>query len=319
MAGVAIGIPNRLIRFPFLKAEWSVPSVLARRYLERFPEGEHRPEVLEWLRDFEQDRGNYVGALKLAREDPGFDPEDLDALREKAARQALEASLEERRRDVRHELLREAAREFQGTEAGREAGVEARRELERAAAQNIRISRGFLKENPVVAGPEGLALRPGLLDGDPSNGELHPDGVTLLGGRWIELAFVDESGRDGHDPVTLRRAVSEERLARVVAQLEESSLHMLLVDRDARVEHDADRDRFFERARLGVVDRPDVRPLAESSYTFLGARERYGLVRGRESILPVEIVLQGSFDDFGLGAFPRIRMPKPTPDVFLYR
>ncbi len=48
-------------------------------------------------------------------------------------------------------------------------------------------------------------------------------------------------------------------------------------------------------------------------------REKYGLVRGRESILPVEFVLQGSFDDFSLGAFPRVRIPKHTADVFLYR
>jgi hypothetical protein len=48
-------------------------------------------------------------------------------------------------------------------------------------------------------------------------------------------------------------------------------------------------------------------------------RERYGLVRSREPILPVELVVQGSFDDMSLGAFPRIRMPKRTPDAFLYR
>ena len=62
-----------------------------------------------------------------------------------------------------------------------------------------------------------------------------------------------------------------------------------------------------------------MRPGAESSNAVRGLRERYGRVRARESIQPGEIVLQGSFDDFGLGAFPRIRMPKPTPDAFLYR
>jgi hypothetical protein len=43
------------------------------------------------------------------------------------------------------------------------------------------------------------------------------------------------------------------------------------------------------------------------------------VVRGRESILPAEIVLQGSFTDFSLGAFPRFRPPKATPDQLLYR
>ena len=48
-------------------------------------------------------------------------------------------------------------------------------------------------------------------------------------------------------------------------------------------------------------------------------RERYGLVRKRESILPVELVVQGSLQDMSLGAFPRIRLPRPTPDAFLYQ
>jgi hypothetical protein len=48
-------------------------------------------------------------------------------------------------------------------------------------------------------------------------------------------------------------------------------------------------------------------------------RERYGLVRGRESILPFDLVLQGSFSNLNLGAFPRWRPPKETPDIFLYR
>jgi hypothetical protein len=104
-----------------------------------------------------------------------------------------------------------------------------------------------------------------------------------------------------------------------VALLEETSLRIVQVERDAQVEFDADRDLFFERAKLGVTETPDLRASAESTYAFQGMREKYGLVRSRESILPVEIVLQGSFDDFSLGAFPRVRMPKATSDVILYR
>ena len=47
--------------------------------------------------------------------------------------------------------------------------------------------------------------------------------------------------------------------------------------------------------------------------------ERYGLVRGRDSILPFDLVLQGSVTNLGLGAFPRWREPELTPDAFLYR
>jgi hypothetical protein len=82
---------------------------------------------------------------------------------------------------------------------------------------------------------------------------------------------------------------------------------------------DARRDYYFERARLGLTDQPDARPTAESAYAYLGVRERYGMVRGRESILPFDMVVRGSFEDFTLGAFPRWRPPKQTPDAFLYR
>lgn len=319
LAGLVLGLPNRLVRAPFAENRWTVPAVLARRYLERFPDGARAGEMRDWLIDYEKDRDNHVGALRLAEAVPDTDPERLGELRERAAEQALRASKDEQSRDVRRQLLAETAREFRGTEAGAEAGRELRTLLETATPQQIRVSRGFLRENPVVAGPRGLGLRQGLLDGVIPNGELHPEGVTLLGGRGIEIAFVGQGGRERAEPERVRERISEERLARVVALLEERWMHTLLTDRDARVEHDADRDRFFERARLGLADRVDTRAHAESTYSFLGMREKYGLVRGRESILPVEIVLQGSFEDFGLGAFPRIRMPKPTPDAFLYR
>ena len=119
--------------------------------------------------------------------------------------------------------------------------------------------------------------------------------------------------------MTRRTRLSEERLARLVAQLDETTEHLARTDRDLRLRARRARDLYFERARLGVAGSVDVRPQARSSYEYIGLRERYGIVRGRESILPAEIVLQGSFTDFSLGAFPRLRLPKPTPDQVLYR
>jgi hypothetical protein len=319
LLNVVVGFPNRLIRFPFMRPTSRVPSVLARRYLERTPEGEHAALVRHWLEDFEASRGNHFGALRLAEAQPDADQGHLEELRRKAAEQAFETASGEKRRDVRISLLKKIAREFQGTEAGQKAGERVREEAETGTPQKIRVTRAFLVENPRLAGPEGLALRPGLLDDRLGNGELHPEGITFLGARVLEFAFVNESGNDRDPPSRTHHAISAERLARVVALLEEISLRIVQIDRDARVEHDADRDLFFERARLGVTETPDLRASAESTYAFRGMREKYGLVRSRESILPVEIVLQGSFEDFSLGAFPRVRIPKPTSDVILYR
>lgn len=315
--GVLVGLPARLVRAPFQQTPLQLPAALARRTLERSPGGPHAEEVRHWLIDYETGRGNWVGALGLLANTPGASPEELARVRENAGTQAYDASLSEKRRDVRIRLLMDAAWQFRGTEGGRLAGVAAAAAIRGLTSQNIRISRGYLEENPRVAGPGGLALRRELLDDDPTNGELHPDGVTLLGERVLEIALLD--GRPSEPPKTLRKRISAERLSRLVAQLEEATLRTLRTDRDARVEHDADRDLYFERARLGAIARPDRRPHAESSYAFIGMRERYGLVRSRESILPVQLVLQGSFEDFSLGAFPRIRMPKPTPDAFLYK
>jgi len=312
--------PNRLVRYPWL-APWPfgrVPAQHARTYLERYPDGVHAPEVRGWLTEFEAERGNWAGALALT--DPAaVEPARLAELRENAARQSLEAVRRERRRDTRAALARELARSFHDTTAGREAGELAREESENASPQRIRISRGFLAENPRLRGPEALGLRAELVDGSARNGELHPEGVYLLGGRVIELCFLGEGGDEEAKPRCERKVVSAERLARVVTLLDETSQRNALVDPDDPLAPDARRERFFEQARLGVADAYDPRATAMSSYEYVGVRERYGLVRGRESLLPVDIVVQGSFPDFGLGAFPRIRMPKPTPDAALYR
>ncbi len=312
------GLPTRILRAPFLPEHQQAAAVHARHYLARHPRGEHADEARRWLVDWELDRGNAIGAHRLAADgDP--DPDRIAGLREDAAAQAVSVASRQTRPDVRFALLGRVTQEYPGTEGARRAGRQLREEIEQATSQRIRISRGFLLENRELAGPTGLALRAELLDDDPANGELHPDGVFLIGGRTLEFALLDETGDPEAPPHVTRRRVSDERLARIVGLLEETARRNALVDADAPFEPDADRDRYFERARLGVADRPDPRPTARSSYAFRGMRERYGMVRSRESILPVELVIQGSFPDLGLGAFPRIRTPKPTPDAILYR
>lgn len=315
---VVAGLPMRLLRLPFAPRTDEAVAVHARHYLALHPRGQQAEGVRSWLVKYEIDRGNAIAAHRLAAE-AGADARELTRLEEQAAEQMLETALRQKRPDVRAALLRQAASTHPQTEAGRRAGTRLRQELEEATTQRIRISRGFLLENPEVAGPAGLGLRAELLDGEPRNGELHPEGVLLLGGRTLEFALLEVDADPDAAPRRVRRRVSEERLARIVSQLEEATLRNALLDPDAVFEPDADRDLFFERARFGLADRPDLRATAQSSYAFRGMRERYGLVRRRESILPVELVIQGSFPDLGLGAFPRVPLPRPTPDAILYR
>jgi hypothetical protein len=311
----------RLIQVPWLPAtpETRAAAVAARRYLERYPDGDRADELARWLIDFEERRENWYAVLLLKQEHGEPGDEELAELREKSARHFLRAARREQRRELRVGFLRRVAREFPETRAALEAGEQVRVETEEATPQHIRISRGFLLENPDVAGPRGLAIRPELMDDDPSNGELHPAGVALVGGREIELAFVPASGDPDDLPEFRYEAVSAAHLARLVAMLEEAQLRNSLVDPDDFYEHDANRDRWFERVRLGLADEIDTRPGAGSTFAFVGMRERYGMVRSRKSILPFDLVLSGSLTDLSLGAFPRIRPPRETPDAILYK
>jgi hypothetical protein len=313
------GIPWRVLQTAIAPPETKGPAIAADLYLQRYPTGVHAKQLREWMIEQERDRKHYVRAHGLAAEDPDFDPEELAELAEQAAKQSIEIAEKQKRRDTRLSILQAASTRYPETPSGERAALLVRETIENASEQRVRISRGFLVENPVVAGPDGLGLRRELLDGDVHNAELHPDGVILRGGREIEIALVAESGDESDDPVTMRQTISRERLSRLVSLLEETTLRNALLDPLAEQAPDARRDQFFERARLGVAEAPDVRATAESTFVFVGVREKYNMVRSRESILPVDIVISGSLPDLGLGAFPRIRMPKETPDAVLYK
>jgi hypothetical protein len=182
--------------------------------------------------------------------------------------------------------------------------------LSSASPQRIRISRAFLLEFPELWGPSGLGLSASLLDGEPDNGELAEDGLSLLGRSYVELALEDR------DPMV--QEVPPARLARFVAGVEDASYRRLANDEREQPDSDPQRDVYFERVRLGLVDRADFRPAARSTATYLGTTERHGALHARDSILPVELVLRGSLETLSLSAFPRIRLPAEEPDAFLY-
>ncbi len=293
-------------------------AVAAYRYLALEPDGEHQREVLEWLVEYEDGRGNAVAALRNADFITHFDPERRAKLLRDASEQALAGATRVRRPDEQQRMLREVARQFPDTEAGSEAGVLARKQAMAHTAQNIRITKSFFEENPRVAGEGGLGLRPALLNDRVEDGELHPDGVTFLGGRKIKIALIDETGDEDAAPKHIYRTVSERRIGRTAALLDTTARQNQLIDPDEELGSDGDRDQYMERAALGLVDDPDHRPTAHSTYVYRSMRERYGMVRGRESMLPVDLVFQGSFTDLSLNAFPRWRAPKKTPDAFMY-
>jgi hypothetical protein len=316
-----ISFPMRLLQVPWMRSMPTarLAAVFGRRYLELNPDGEHVADVRGWLSAFERKRDNWIAVYNLAQQDLNFDVDELGELREQAAEQATAFASREERRDTRLAMYRRVVREYPDTQAGMRAGDAVRAEIMNATPQQIRISRGFLVENPEFAGPRGLGLDPELLDDNSVNGELHPGGVVLVGGRTVKLLFIGPSGDTDDPPIEIYQELSDERFARMVAKLEETSFRNSLLDPDDAIVADANRDVVFERARVGLSDEIDPRPMAESTYSYRGMRERYGMVRSRESVLPFSLVLQGSLTDLSLGAFPRINAPRETPDAFLYR
>ncbi|MEM7411258.1 MAG: hypothetical protein AAF430_13560 [Myxococcota bacterium] len=314
-------LPFRLVGLP-----WRDPTrgerrmaVHARRALETARDDAEARRIRAWLLDFESRRGNAIGALRLAEAQPDFDEAELDALRDQAAEQALGVARAEQRRDLRGTLLTTVARSYPESRAGAEAGRLARELALERGGPEIRLSRGFLLENPGVTGPRGLDLAPALLDERLDNGELHTQGVVFVGGRDLLVHVVAAGEDEDAEPETLNARLSKEHLGRLVARLEETSFRNSLLDTDDALEANPQRDVWFERARLGLDERDDAKPGSEARFDYRGMRERYGMVRSRESILPVELVLQGSLADLTLGAFPRLRPPRETPDAVLYR
>ena len=313
-------LPFRLARLP-----WREPTpgerrmaVHARRALDLDPEADSSEALRDWLVGYERKRGNWIGALRIAQARSARDESELDELRERAGAQALGVARSEVRRPLRAAMLGEVARTYRETRAGAEAGRLAREEAIAASDQAIRLSRGFLVENPSVAGPRGLDLASGLLDEDLSNGELHDEGVVFSGGRRVKIHVVAAGEDEDAPPEVLQARLAPEHLARLVARLEETSFRNALLDSDDGLQPDPLRDAWFERARLGLAD-PSESGAAGSEFAYRGMRERYGMVRSRESILPFELVLQGSLAELTLGAFPRLRPPRETPDALLYR
>ncbi len=304
--------PLRLLQYPGARSQFG-GGVLhtGERYLAHFPEGEHAEEVNRVLEGLYANRGHWSQALEHHRARANPDPDKVASYREKIAERTLQAAQLRRRLDVRAAIYRSVIDEYGDTPQAESARASLKELVRSASPQRIRLSKEFLQEYPELWAPGALGLHPELLDGERKNGEMADEGITLLGRTLVEIPLVDKA------PVV--ETVPRERFARFIAALEEVSYRRLVTDEREQPEPDPQRDLFFERARLGLLDDADLRPSARSEAVFLSTNEKYGKIPAAESILPLEIVLQGGLEDFGLAAFPRVRLPGETPDAFLYR
>jgi hypothetical protein len=313
LATTLLFMPVRLLTYPAARKRFTGAAVIDRgeHYLRRFPIGAHAEEVHRDLEDRYAAREQWSRALEHHRSRQRPDRDTVARYRRRVAEQALEAARLERRWDVRALLYREVFREYADTPEASVARTELQALLRETTPQNIRLSREFLVENPEIWGPGALGLPRTLLDGDERNGELAEEGVTLLGQTYVRVALEER------EPIV--ESLPPEQFARFVALLQEAQYRHLVTDTREQAEVDPQRDLFFERARLGLLSQPDTRPTASSEAQFLSAREKFGFVRRQEPLIPVELVVSGDLEGFGLAAYPRLIAPRESEDTWLYR
>ncbi len=304
--------PFRLLGLPAARARFAAPVLQAgESYLTKFPEGVHSTEIHRDLESLYAARSQWGQALEHHRASGRKRPAKIAEYRELIAARLLEAARAPRRADIQLSLYSNLLDEFGDTAAARSATAEVEKLRTELTPQSIRISRKFLLENPELTQPGALALRPELLDDDKDNGELADEGVLLIGRTFVRVLL------EGRNPV--ESDLGEAAFARFSGLLERAYERGLQRDSRARPISDPQRDQFFERARLGLLDEADFRVAAASSFEFLGMNERYGPGGYRDSILPVELVVRGGVQDLGIAAVPKIRMPKESEDAFLYK
>jgi hypothetical protein len=109
--------------------------------------------------------------------------------------------------EQKESYLRQLLEQYPETKAARKAAPQFRT-LHLPENRGLRLSKGFLKENADLVGPQGLGLKLELFDGDPDNVELVDEGITLLPSRELALRLQSDQG-----PRTKIYGVPEERWA----------------------------------------------------------------------------------------------------------
>jgi len=104
----------------------------------------------------------------------------------------------------------------------------------------------------------------------------------------------------------------------VVARLEETSFRIRCSIPTTRSSQRA-ADLLFDARADRAADDVDERPVAESPLCVPRMRERYGMVRGREALLPIELVVQETSPASSSARSRACARRKTTPDAVLYR
>ena len=163
----------------------------AKQYEQNTPPDKRTPEVYRVLAEAYQKEGKLDQAIayyKLAGEE-----DKIPRLKEQAAQALLEQVKQTPHRGQKRALLYKLAEDYPDTDAAALAAPELRT-LSRRSRQGLQLTKSFLKDHPDLIGPQGLSLKPQLLDGDWDNVELADEGVIVLPDRELALQLHTDDG-----------------------------------------------------------------------------------------------------------------------------
>lgn len=163
----------------------------AEKYVHDTPLEQRSPEVYEVLAKAYEREGQFEKAIaynKLAGKE-----NLIPGLQERASSALLEQAKQSEHQAQKESYLRTLLEQYPHTKAAGKAASQLR-ELNLPENRGLRLSKSFLKENADLVGPQGLGLKPELLDNDLNNVELADEGVTLLPNGEMALRVHTDQG-----------------------------------------------------------------------------------------------------------------------------
>jgi hypothetical protein len=161
-------------------------------YVRNHPGSVSAAEVYKILADTYEEKGmidKAIGYHELA----GTPEEKLSSLKQKAATALLNAATKSKGRGSQEYYLTTLIDQYPESPAAAEA-TKKLAELAKTDNHGLRMSKQFLKENPELFGPTGLALKASLFDGNPRNMELADRGVNVTADNELLIYYQTPSG-----------------------------------------------------------------------------------------------------------------------------
>jgi hypothetical protein len=254
-------------------------------YIRNHPES--ATDVYSVLAGVYEDAGMYDKAIAY-HEMSGKAPEKkLADLKEKAAKEMLQAAAKTGDRDAQEHYLKQILDNYADSEAAKDAMQRLAR-MTKLENQGLRMSKKFLQENPELYGAKGLALKPSLFDGNLSNMELADKGVSLVGENEVLLNY--------QTPWGVRSQVyriNNDTSNRFQMAVRKRNYDLAIADVDTRTKNSQGGIKNVPRALLAgnLAKKPSETDTGETTFTFVrevGAPSTGTSPKGLDSHLQTE-------------------------------